>query len=83
MDNSKALGTRPNGASCKNCKFCGSLINTEKVIQMICRRESPRVTAQAFPTPQGTVVWTTSTAWPGITDADWCGQFWPASLLSS
>jgi len=73
-----APATRAAPNSCASCKFCGSLLNGDGQIRMVCRRNAPRAFANAFPASGGQILWATNTAWPGVNDADWCGEFSPA-----
>lgn len=80
----ETVATRSSNQSCTHCKFSGSLVAADNTIRMVCRRNAPPAFAQAFPTQQNQILWATNTAWPAITDADWCGEFEPQPpLLSS
>ena len=63
--------------SCDGCKHCGVMVNGDRQILKICRFRPPVVTAVPMQGPNGQLGWASTTAWPAVGDADWCGEWAP------
>lgn len=62
--------------SCKDCRYCGVLLNTDKQMVQVCRIRPPVVTSTLIPTAQGAAI-NNQTIWPSVADTDWCGDHVP------
>lgn len=57
--------------NCANCKHCG-----EHATALVCRAKPPVASAALLMGPQGPS-WQTVTAWPVVTNFDWCSHHSP------
>jgi hypothetical protein len=74
-------------ANCNTCAHLGLMLNSDKVIKAICKRDPPKVFAQPI-SVNGALQWTTCTARPEVPDPDndGCGEHQPkgsAPLIAS
>lgn len=60
--------------TCKTCQFYSALLVGGGQMTFVCRFRPPEVFAQMFPLQNGTVGTSTATAWPGVSESDWCGS---------
>lgn len=59
---------------CDSCKYSGTMVGGDKSLNHICRRHPPTVSLVPMPTRDGMHVQSV-TVWPGINEADWCGEY--------
>ena len=60
--------------SCLTCKYKGVMTNNQKEQMAVCRRYPPTVVGGIVSGPNGPG-WTTTTALPGISPGEWCGEY--------
>ena len=63
--------------SCRTCRFCGSKVQPDKQMVMVCRKTPPRITVRPVPHGSGQMAMMTFTTWPPVEDGDWCGEHSP------
>lgn len=59
---------------CATCKHFGRFNNGQGQPVTVCERVGPEVKAQALMTPDGTVMWSTTTAWVTVNADNGCGH---------